>query len=558
MEKEVSLLLERYNRPDVCVAELLCDRHDPDKVALRYEDVAGRRGTLTFGQLRDLSARFATVLRELGVDEGDRVAVLLPKGPELVVTVLAIWRIGAVHVPLFTAFGPQAIHYRVENSGARVVVTDQVQRPKLRGTPEGTYAIDSAAVRVVTVTEGDPMGPERGSSTPTGGTRQNGDLPFWTALRQAVPAAESATVSGDDLFILLYTSGTTGQPKGVEVPVRALAAFEAYMRFGLDLREEDVFWNIADPGWAYGLYYGVVGPLLLGNSTIMVNAPFNVDETYRILVEYGVTNFTAAPTVYRSMRAVGISPAFREQLRLRVLSSAGEPLNPDVVKWAESHLGIPIHDHYGQTEQGMIVNNHHFPPLQRPLRAGSMGHSMPGFRVVIVDSHGNELPAGREGEVAVDTQHSPLFWFRGYYGDPRRTAERFPAGPRYYYTGDAGSQDAEGYIFFSGRADDIITSAGYRIGPFEVESALMAHRAVAEAAVVGEPDERRGEIVKAYVVLRPGFEPSEALARELSEFVKGNLSAHAYPRKIEFVEALPKTPSGKVQRFLLRGQRPTS
>lgn len=537
----VSRWVEEYSHPVGSVAHYLCDRHDGDKIALNYEDATGQRQSFTFEDLHDLSARFASVLRDLGIGHGDRVAILLPKSPELVIAVLAVWRLGAVHVPLFTAFGPQAIAHRVENSGARVMITDTANRSKLDGTTDGVGAVNTERVRVVTVARGVD-------------TLRASDVSFREALATAAPLRESVSVSGDDLFILLYTSGTAGHPKGVEVPVRALAAFEAYMRFGLDLRPDDVFWNMADPGWAYGLYYGLVGPLLLGNTTMMVNAPFDANEVYRRLREYRVTNFTAAPTVYRSMRAKGVPEGLKDQLYLRVLSSAGEPLNPDVVDWAETNLGLPIHDHYGQTEHGMVVNNHHFPSLQRPIRSGSMGHPMPGYRIVVVNSEGMELPPGTEGQVAVDIEQSPLYWFRGYFADPVRTAERFPVGPRYYFMGDAASQDADGYIYFSGRADDIISSAGYRIGPFEVESALMGHDAVAEAAAVGVPDERRGEIVKAYVVLRPGHTPSDALAKELREFVKGTLSAHAYPREIEFVESLPKTPSGKVQRFLLRRQ----
>jgi acetyl-CoA synthetase len=364
---------------------------------------------------------------------------------------------------------------------------------------------------------------------------------------------EPVEVSGDDLMILLYTSGTTGQPKGVEVPVRALASMAAYMRFGLDLREDDVYWNIADPGWAYGLYYALLGPLLLGQTTLFVNAPFDPITTYRVLRAYGVTNFAAAPTVYRALRAAGSAAADgAPPLRLRVASSGGEPLNPDVITWAEQHLGTAVHDHYGQTELGVAICNHHAPSLRWPLRLGSMGYSLPGYRAVVVDESYGEAAPGQKGQIAIDTTRSPLYWFRGYYKEPARTAERFGAG-RYYLTGDAASCDAEGYFYFSGRADDIINSAGYRIGPFEVESAVLGHPAVAEAAVVGIPDTLRGQVVKAFVVLRTGYDASETLAGELSHFVKSRLSAHAYPREVAFVSQLPKTPSGKVQRYLLRG-----
>ncbi len=532
-EKHVNWLLEEYDRGALSVAHVLCDRHDSNKKALLYENEAGEKKTYTYGELEELSKKFAGVLKAQGVEKGQCVAVLLPKGPELLVSVLAIWRLGAVHVPLFTAFGPQAISYRVGNSGAETIVTDAGNREKLN-------TIDTSSFRVITA----PSSVEK--EVPSS------DTPFWESLQEAEPVKESTEVTGDDLFIIIYTSGTTGHPKGVEVPVRALAAFQGYMQFGLDLRPDDVFWNVADPGWAYGLYYGMVGPMILGQSFIMFNAKFSVEEAYRILKEYGVTNFAAAPTVYRTLRAAGLPEGLKEDLNVRVLSSAGEPLNPDVSTWAETRFGIPVYDHYGQTEQGMVVNNHHHPKLGRPVKAGSMGQAMPGFRAAVLDENGTELPAGEEGQLAIDTKNSPLFWFRGYYRDEEKTRERFISGGRYYLTGDTASRDEDDYVYFSGRSDDIISSSGYRIGPFEVESALMGHEAVAESGVVGVPDEQRGEIVKAFVVLLPGFEESDELAKDLSRFVKGNLSAHEYPREIEFVDDLPKTPSGKIQRFLLR------
>jgi acetyl-CoA synthetase len=435
-----------------------------------------------------------------------------------------------VHVPLFTAFGPQAIALRTGDSAARVVVTDATNRAKLAGMDLRVVAVEGRA----------------------GAPADGGDLPFWSSLLAADPLAEVVAVGADDPFILIYTSGTTGQPKGVAVPVRALTSFAVYMRLGLDVRDDDVYWNMADPGWAYGLYYALVGPLLLGVPTLFFNAPFTVDGTLRVLRAYGVTNFAAAPTVYRALRAAAIDDA-GAGLRLRALASAGEPLNPDVIAWAERTLGVAIRDHYGQTEQGMMIANATAPALRRPLRPGSMGVALPGFRAAIVDGAGHELGPGAEGQIALDIARSPLSWFRGYYRAPEWSDERIVGG-RYYLSGDAGSRDADGYVHFTGRADDIISSAGYRIGPFEVESALMGHPAVAEAAAVGQPDELRGEVVAAFVVLKPSHAPSDDLAADLSRFVKTNLSAHAYPRAITFVAALPKTPSGKVQRFLLRQQ----
>jgi acetyl-CoA synthetase len=521
VDAEVRELIGQFESPALSLGWLLCDRHaqDRDRLALRYEDAAGHTEQLTYRALADLSARLATRLAAAGVVHGDRVATLLPRRPELLVATLAVWRLGAVHVPLFTAFGPEAVAFRLEDAEAAVVITDQTNRGKL---PADTRA----------------------------------DVLLVDDLRDQLagvePLAASATTSPDDLMILIYTSGTTGHPKGVEVPVRALASFEAYLRFGLDVQPHDIHWNIADPGWAYGLYYGLIANLLLGKAILFYNGLFDPEVTYRLLATHGVTNLAAAPTVYRVLRASGLVPT---GLRLRACASAGEPLNPDVIRWAEQTLGVTIHDQYGQTELGMAVINPRRADLARPIKPGSMGQAMPGFLVVIVDPEGHELAPGEMGELAIDTSASPLCWFRGYWREPEWTARRFLDNGRLYLTGDAASMDADGYVFFSSRADDVISSAGYRIGPFEVESSLMAHPAVAEAAAVGMPDALRGEVVKAFVVLRPGQTPTDALAAELREFVKTRLSAHAYPREVAFIEQLPRTPSGKVQRFLLRESR---
>jgi acetyl-CoA synthetase len=524
-----------YGGCAVDVADLLCDRHasNPERLAAICENSTGVATRLTYVQLQEQSSRFAGVLQKLGVSQGDPVAVLLPKIPELLIAVLAIWRLGAVYVPLFTAFGPVAVAYRLHHSNTRVVVTDIANRPKVAEN-------DAAGRTIVVVENGD------GTSLPSQ------DTGFWHSLTSTSPVERSAGRSGVDPMILIYTSGTTGNPKGVAVPVRALAAIQTYMHFGMDVRADDVFWNIADPGWAYGLYYGVVGPLLLGQTILFVNAPFAADLVWRIWATYGVTNFAAAPTVYRALRASQTPVGARERLRLRVASSAGEPLNPDVVNWAAEVLGVPLHDQYGQTEHGMVVNNHHHPALRRPVRAGSMGHEMPGFRVTILGQDEAELRPGEIGQLAIDIAHSPLFWFDGYFENPEESARRFTADQRFYLTGDSAIQDADGYIIFTGRDDDLINSAGYRIGPFEVESVLVAHPAVAEAAVVGTPDPLRGEVVTAFVVVRPDVIPNDDLADELKRLVKSQLSAHAFPRDVTFLDALPKTPSGKIQRFLLR------
>jgi len=535
LQDQLDTWLTQYSSAEIRLAELLCDRHakDPHRVALRYEDASGGKAQYTFAEMLDQSARFAAVLRDLGVAKGGRVAILLPKSPELMIAVLGLWRLGAVHVPLFTAFGPEAVGYRVSHSGARVVVTNSVNRFKV--------ATSSAELPLNVVVVEDP------SVTPV-----PADTPFCASVQKARPVQEAAAFAATDPFVIIYTSGTTGPPKGAMCTLRLLAAVDAYMHFGLDVRDNDVYWNMADPGWAYGFAFALLGPLLIGHTTLFVNSPFDPALALDVLQRYGVTNFASAPTAYRALRAAGVSPEQKQRGPLRVATSCGEPLNPELIAWSTECLGIPIHDHYGQTEAGMPVVNHHLPLLIRPLRPGSMGHAAPGYRVVILDDNGLELGPGQEGQVALDILRSPLFYFSGYYKDPKRTAERFVVDGRYYLTGDAGSRDEDGYFFFSGRADDVIKSAGYRIGPFEVESALVSHDAVVEAAVVGKPDPLKGHIVKAFVMLKPGVTASEALAGELSRHVKSRLGAHAYPREIEFVTGLPKTPSGKIQRFLLR------
>ena len=526
IDDEIARWLELYGGSAVALGDVLCDRHARgDAVALRFDGPSATRA-LTYAELSERSQRLAGALRAAGVAPGDRVATMLPKSPELLVALVAVWRLGAVHVPLFTAFGPDAVSYRVAHSDSRVVITDAANR--------GKVAVD-AAIPVFC------SGADRG--TP--------DLDFDGAIASGAPVS-GIERSGDDLLMLLYTSGTTGHPKGVEVPVRALASFHAYMRFSLDVRPGDVFWNIADPGWGYGLWFAVVGPLLLGQTTLMRGVPFDAADVYAALERHGVTNLTGAPTVYRALRAAGVPAGFRERARLRAISSAGEPLNAELLEWSRRELGVAIHDHYGQSELGMPVGFAHHPRLHREPTPGCMGVSAPGYRAVVVGEAGTELAPGVDGELAIDVPASPLYWFRGYYRDPERTAERFRTGDRHHLTGDAARAGADGVLQFASRADDVITSSGYRIGPFEVESALMAHDATAECAVIGVADELRGEAVAAFVVTTPATVGSPELAAELQELVKARLAKHLYPRHVVFVDELPRTPSGKIQRNVLR------
>ncbi|AQA22257.1 hypothetical protein BTZ20_2268 [Rhodococcus sp. MTM3W5.2] len=529
-------LLEQYDTPQACAADLLCDRHPDTDVAFTVIEGDLTSRDLSYGELRAESTRFAAALAELGVEPGDCVATLMGKSAELVVALLGIWRRGAVHVPLFTAFASPAIAFRLASSGAKFVVSDQNQLAKL--APGEDIPAD-APWRVI-VAAGEPESADQ---------LRFADL--LAAHTAEDPAGAAVAVGGNGPLVQLFTSGTTGTPKGVPVPVRALASFHAYQEFGLDVRSDDVFWNAADPGWAYGLYYALLGPLAAGTRSLLLHSGFSAPLTWQIIEKFGVTNFAAAPTVYRSLRA-DTTPV-PEGLSLRRASSAGEPLTPDVVAWSQSALGVEVRDHYGQTEHGMFIVNAWADGLREDVRPGSMGRPLPGWScAVLLDEADEVAPAGTPGRVAIDTEDSPLMWFTGYVDAPEKTAQRFSADGRWYITGDAGKTDEDGHFFFSSRDDDVIIMAGYRIGPFDVESVLVMHEHVIEAAVVGMPDELRGEVLEAFVVLRDGVEGTGELEAELQTLVKKKFAAHAYPRTVHFVPSLPKTPSGKVQRYLLR------
>lgn len=518
-------VLSNHGDGPVNAAIECCDRWcGSGRVALRWAGEDGRRSVHSFDEFRDSSSRMANLLASLGVGPGDRVAGLLPRTPELLTTILATWRLGAVYQPLFTAFGPKAIEHRLGTSRAKVVVTDPGNRGKLEG-------LESLAA--IAVTQRCAHGLET-------------DVNLAERLPGHATSFEPVPRSLEDPFLMMFTSGTTGAAKALLVPLKAIPAFVGYMRDAVELRPDDRYWNIADPGWAYGLYYAVTAPLAMGHATLFFNGAFSAQNAVKIIEEFRITNLAGAPTAYRLLIAAGVEALRPIVGKLRAVSSAGEALNPEVGRWFADHLEAKILDHYGQTELGMVVCNHH--ALAHPVTPGSAGFPVPGHRVVVLDDQGNEAPPHVPGTLSVDIQQSPLFWFAGYQGRGDARAER------YYRSGDIVERNEDGSISFVGRADDVITSSGYRIGPFEVESALIEHPAVVEAAVIGKPDPHRTEIVKAFVVLRDAQAGSPALARELQEHVKARLSAHSYPREVEFVAELPKTPSGKIQRFLLRDQ----
>lgn len=505
-----------------------CDRHaDSDAIALYWYAKDGRKEQYSFRELKKYSTQFASFLKSQGVRKGDRVSGLLPRTPELIITILATWRIGAVYQPLFTAFGPKAIEHRIQLAQSKLVVTDLANREKLSEI--------SNCPSIVTV-----QAELHAQNYPQ-------DFDFWRELNRQTETVELEMLSINDPFLLMFTSGTTGPAKPLKVPLKALIAFGDYMKNAIGLSQDDIFWNIADPGWAYGLYYAITGPLLLGHSTLFFEGGFNAESVCDVINEYGITNLAGAPTAYRMMMAADPSQMAELRGKLRVVSSAGEPLNPEVIRWFKEVLDVPIYDHYGQTEVGMVVCNHH--ALAHPVRSGSAGFASPGYRIAIIDEQGNELATDVPGILAIDIAQSPMMWFSGY-----EESRKSPFVEQYYLTGDTAEIHADGSMSFVGRSDDVITTSGYRVGPFDVESALLEHDAVIEAAVIGVPDLERTEIIKAFVILAHHHTASAELQQELSLFVKKRLSAHAYPRLIEFVTELPKTPSGKIQRFLLRNQ----
>lgn len=505
-----------------------CDRHaDSDAIALYWYAKDGRKEQYSFRELKKYSTQFASFLKSQGVRKGDRVSGLLPRTPELIITILATWRIGAVYQPLFTAFGPKAIEHRIQLAQSKLVVTDLTNREKLS---EINNCPSIVTVQAELHTQNYPQ-----------------DFDFWRELNRQTETVELEMLSINDPFLLMFTSGTTGPAKPLKVPLKALIAFGDYMKNAIGLSQDDIFWNIADPGWAYGLYYAITGPLLLGHSTLFYEGGFNAESVCDVINEYGITNLAGAPTAYRMMMAADPSQMAQLRGKLRVVSSAGEPLNPEVIRWFKEVLDVPIYDHYGQTEVGMVVCNHH--ALAHPVRSGSAGFASPGYRIAIIDEQGNELATDVPGILAIDIAQSPMMWFSGY-----EESRKSPFVGQYYLTGDTAEIHADGSMSFVGRSDDVITTSGYRVGPFDVESALLEHDAVIEAAVIGVPDLERTEIIKAFVILAHHHTASAELQQELSLFVKKRLSAHAYPRLIEFVTELPKTPSGKIQRFLLRNQ----
>lgn len=496
----------RFNLGVACA-----DQQDPDALALVAERRSGRVSRHTFGELAERSDRLAGGLARQGVNPGDRVAIVAPQSVEVGLAHLALWKLGAVSLPLASLFGPDAISYRLSDSGAKAAIVHPANRAK----------VEEAAPQMPVIETGTEF----------------------DALCSGPGLDVALDTAAEDPAYLIYTSGTTGPPKGALHAHRSLfghlPAFECYYEFAP--RPGDLIWTPADWAWMGGLMDVLIPAWYYGIAVLTAEADFDPAGSFDLMAEHGVTLAFLPPTALKMMRASGVS---RSDLSLRAIFTGGEPLGSEMLEWAEQTLGCRINEGYGQTEANLVVGNC---ASVWPVRPGSMGRAIPGHEVVVQDEDGKRL-FGEEGEICVRAP-DPVMML-GYWNRPEATVEKYRDG--WLLTGDLGMEDSDGYLWFRSRKDDVITSMGYRIGPGEIEECLMGHPAVAMCAVVGVPDDIRGHVPAAFVVLRSGAEPSEALATELQNHVRTRLAAHETPRQVTFLDELPRTTTGKVLRRALR------
>lgn len=507
------------------------DRHAEsdrkDKAALLYKD-DNRDETYTFDEMKNLSNQAANVLKNYGeVEKGDRVFIFMPRSPELYMALLGTIKTGAIVGPLFEAFMEGAVRDRLEDSGAKVLITtpELLPRVPVSDLPELKHIF----------LVGDNIEEKENLHD------------FSAKLKQADTKFSIEWVNRDDGLILHYTSGSTGKPKGVLHVHNAMIQHYQSAKWVLDLKENDIYWCTADPGWVTGTSYGIFGPWLTGTTNVIVGGRFKPESWYKTIQEYGVTVWYSAPTAFRMLMGAGDEIVQKYNLSsLRHVLSVGEPLNPEVVRWGMKVFNKRIHDNWWMTETGaQIISNY----ACMEIKPGSMGKPLPGIVAAIVDDQGNELPPHRMGNLAIK-KGWPSMMHTIWNNQAKYESYFMPGG--WYVSGDSAYMDEEGYFWFQGRVDDVIMTSGERVGPFEVESKLVEHPAVAEAGVIGKPDPVRGEIIKAFIALRDGYEPTEELIEEIRQFVKQGLAAHAAPREIEFRDKLPKTRSGKIMRRVLK------
>jgi acetyl-CoA synthetase len=508
---------------------------ESSRVAILHEDDSGRRSTHTYAALVSDAQRLAHALRALGVERGDRVAIVLPQRPETAIAHLAIYQLGAIAMPLSILFGPDALEYRLQNSEAIVAICDEGGAQAIAGIRANCPALK----HVITV-----------------GADLDGAQDWSRLLSKQPDRFEPVSTLAEDPAVLIYTSGTTGPPKGALIPHAALIGnlpgFVASQNWFP--RAGDVFWSPADWAWTGGLMDALLPTLYFGFPIVSYRGRFSADKALELMQRYGVTNSFLFPTALKMMMRSSAWSA-PSGLKLRAIMSAGESVGTAVFDWSRSALGITVNEMFGQTEVNYIVGNSH---ERWPARPGAMGRAYPGHRVAVIDEAGRELPRGEVGDVAIHRrdihgERDPIF-FLGYWRNERATLGKFTGDPdsSWCRTGDLATMDAEGYLWYQGRADDVFKAAGYRIGPSEIENCLVKHPAVVNAAAVPKPDAERGAVVKAFVVLAQGMQGSEALVAELQAHVRGKLAPYEYPKEIEFISELPMTTTGKVQRRVLR------
>jgi acetyl-CoA synthetase len=514
---------QQYN-----IANDTVDKHEPERLAMLWEDWRGNERRVTFGDMRILSNRIANVLRGLGVERGDRVAVLLPSLPETAAAFIAAYKLGAILLSLSQLYGDDSIVHRLNDSSAKVLITDGNNRGRLEGMRDRVTSLE----RVLLLNaEGNLVGD---------------DIDLDVAMKEASDDFTPVDTAADDPAQLYYSSGTTGAAKGILHAHRYLLAHNEY-ELCHDVNEDEVFHSTGEWAWIAGIVPGLLGPWRFGVPVAVFQRQggYDPEQTLYVLEKYGVGNMFTTPTALRAMTTVKDAGS-QYKVNLRVTCSAGEPLNPEVIRWFQDQFGIKVFDYYGLTESYPLCGN--FPTVE--VRPGSMGRPLPGWDVEILDTGSEErVIPGEVGEICLRARSNPHYPL-GYWNRPEDTDEVF--GGDWFHTKDAARLDEDGYVWYEGRADDVIISAGYRIGPFEVESAIVELPEVVEAAAVASPDLQRGNIVKAFVCLASGVEGTDALKDKIKEHVKESYAAYAYPREVEFVDDLPKTLTGKIRRIDLR------
>jgi acetyl-CoA synthetase len=520
---------QRYNIAQACCGQWAEDR---SRFALYWEDESGASAAYSFRDIQQQANRLSNALAALGVKRGERVALLLPQRPEAAIAYMAIFQMGAVALPLSHLFGPEALEYRMEHAGASVAIVEPTTLANLwqiRGKL-------SQLRHVIGV----------------GGARESGVHAWEALLQKASRHFTQVDTAADDPALIIYTSGTTGAPKGAYEAHRLLLGNLSGFVHSHDFFPQagDMFWSPADWAWAGGLFDALLPSWAFGVPILGYRGKFDAEKAYYLLDKYGVRNAFLFPTALKLMMKAVPEPRKKYDLNLRSIMSAGESVGVTVIEWAREHLGVTINEMFGQTEINYVVGNCQ---AAWPVKPGSIGRPYPGHRVAVIDEQGNERPRGELGEIAVhrscNGEADPVF-FLEYWKNPQATKDKYLGD--WGCTGDQGKMDQDGYLWYQGRSDDVIKSAGYRIGPAEIESCLVKHPAVANAAVIGKPDATRGAIVKAFIVLQPGQQPSKQLEEDIRQHVRGRLAPYEYPKEIEFIDALPMTTTGKVQRKELR------